>query len=89
MTRSWRGSAAVAQAAVARSGPTLLVSNEVGLGLVPETPLGRAFRDLTGLAHQRLAGAADEIYAALMGMVLRLAPGPVVSFRPGEWAQAG
>ena len=55
----------------------ILVSNEVGLGLVPETPLGRRFRDLTGHAHQRLSAAADEIYVALMGNVLRLRPAPV------------
>jgi adenosylcobinamide kinase/adenosylcobinamide-phosphate guanylyltransferase len=74
---------AVAQAACARAAPTLIVTNEVGLGLVPEHPLGRAFRDVTGLAHQRLAAEADEIYAALMGVVLRLAPAPLVSFLPG------
>lgn len=55
----------------------LVVSNEVGMGVVPETPLGRAFRDVTGRAHQRLASTADEIYLAAMGMVLRVHPGPV------------
>jgi adenosylcobinamide kinase/adenosylcobinamide-phosphate guanylyltransferase len=68
-------------AARARRAPTLLVSNEVGLGLVPETPLGRAFRDLTGICHQRLGAVADEIYAALMGVVLRLHPAPVETIR--------
>jgi len=57
--------------------PVLLVSNEVGLGLVPETPLGRAFRDQVGLLHQRLAAVADELYAGLMGALLRLRPAPV------------
>lgn len=61
----------------ARRAHVVLVTNEVGMGLVPETPLGRAFRDATGLAHQRLAAIADELYAAVMGVVLRLAPGPV------------
>ena len=61
----------------------LVVSNEVGLGLVPETPLGRAFRDLAGWAHQRLARAADEIYLAAMGIVLRVHPAPVE--RAPEW----
>ena len=55
----------------------LVVSNEVGLGVVPETPLGRAFRDLTGRAHQRLARAADELYLGAMGIILRVHPGPV------------
>jgi adenosylcobinamide kinase / adenosylcobinamide-phosphate guanylyltransferase len=55
----------------------VVVTNEVGMGLVPETPLGRAFRDLTGRAHQRLARTADEIYLAAMGIILRVHPGPV------------
>jgi adenosylcobinamide kinase/adenosylcobinamide-phosphate guanylyltransferase len=55
-----------------------VVTNEVGLGLVPETPLGRAFRDLAGRAHQRLARDADEIYLAALGTMLRLHPAPVV-----------
>ena len=54
---------------------TLLVSNEVGMGLVPETPLGRRFRDMTGIAHQRLAAVAAESYAAVMGVVLAAVPG--------------
>jgi adenosylcobinamide kinase / adenosylcobinamide-phosphate guanylyltransferase len=60
-----------------RRGHVVLVTNEVGMGLVPQTPLGRAFRDAVGDLHQRLAGRADEIYAAMLGTVLRLAPGPV------------
>jgi adenosylcobinamide kinase/adenosylcobinamide-phosphate guanylyltransferase len=58
----------------------VLVTNEVGMGLVPETPLGRAFRDATGRLHQRLARRADEVYVAVMGMVVRLRPGPVEAF---------
>jgi adenosylcobinamide kinase/adenosylcobinamide-phosphate guanylyltransferase len=61
----------------ARRAHVVLVTNEVGMGLVPETPLGRAFRDATGLAHQRLAAVADELYVAVMGVVLRVVPGPV------------
>jgi len=55
----------------------VLVSNEVGMGLVPETPLGRAFRDVTGRAHQRIARVADDLYFAILGTILRLRPGPV------------
>jgi adenosylcobinamide kinase/adenosylcobinamide-phosphate guanylyltransferase len=55
----------------------LVVTNEVGMGLVPDTPLGRAFRDVAGRAHQRLARSADEIYLAALGVVVRLRPGPV------------
>jgi adenosylcobinamide kinase/adenosylcobinamide-phosphate guanylyltransferase len=61
----------------------LVVSNEVGMGVVPQTPLGRAFRDLSGRAHQRLARAADEIYLAVMGILLRVHPGPIE--RAPEW----
>jgi adenosylcobinamide kinase/adenosylcobinamide-phosphate guanylyltransferase len=69
-------------AARARAAPVLIVTNEVGLGLVPETPLGRAFRDVAGAAHQRLAAAADEVYAALLGLVVRLHPAPLATYRP-------
>lgn len=49
-----------------------LVSNEVGLGLVPETPLGRRFRDEAGRLHQRLAAAADEVFFVAAGLPLRM-----------------
>ncbi|WP_437677179.1 bifunctional adenosylcobinamide kinase/adenosylcobinamide-phosphate guanylyltransferase [Sorangium sp. So ce131] len=65
-------------AAVASARPhVVLVSNEVGMGVVPESPLGRAFRDLAGRAHQRLGRSASELYVAVMGVILRLRPGPV------------
>ncbi len=57
--------------------PVVVVTNEVGMGVVPETALGRLFRDVAGRAHQRLAAVADEIYVAVLGCVLRLRPGPV------------
>ena len=60
-----------------RRAHVVIVSNEVGMGLVPDTPLGRVFRDLTGFAHQRVAAVADELYFAAMGVTLRLRPGPV------------
>jgi adenosylcobinamide kinase/adenosylcobinamide-phosphate guanylyltransferase len=62
----------------------ILVSNEVGLGIVPESALGRRFRDIAGRAHQRIAAQADEVYFATMGLLLRLVPEPVRTFRPGE-----
>ena len=55
----------------------ILVTNEVGMGVHPEQALGRAFRDVAGRAHQRLARGADEIYFAVLGMMLRLRPAPV------------
>jgi adenosylcobinamide kinase/adenosylcobinamide-phosphate guanylyltransferase len=69
--------AALMAALAARRSHVVLVSNEVGMGLVPDTPLGRVFRDLTGRAHQRIAAVADELYFAAMGVLLRLRPGPV------------
>ena len=46
------------------------VSNEVGLGLVPPYPLGRAYRDAVGRANQRLAAAADRVYFVVAGLPL-------------------
>jgi adenosylcobinamide kinase / adenosylcobinamide-phosphate guanylyltransferase len=68
---------ALMAALAARRSHVVIVSNEVGMGLVPDTPLGRVFRDLTGRAHQRVAAVADELYFAAMGVVLRLRPGPI------------
>jgi adenosylcobinamide kinase / adenosylcobinamide-phosphate guanylyltransferase len=62
----------------------ILVSNEVGLGVVPESALGRLFRDIVGRVHQQIAAKADEVYLAAMGMVIRLVPQPLRAFRPGE-----
>lgn len=59
--------------AVRRQGnPLVLVSNEVGLGLVPDYPLGRAFRDGAGWVNQRLAQLADQVYFCVSGIPLRL-----------------
>lgn len=57
--------------------PVLLVTNEVGFGLVPETSLGRQFRDITGRAHQRLARSASEVLLAALGCMLQIKPAPV------------
>ena len=63
---------------------TLLVSNEVGMGIVPESALGRIFRDCAGATHQRIVSQADEVYLAAMGLLLRLLPGPVTVVRPQQ-----
>jgi adenosylcobinamide kinase/adenosylcobinamide-phosphate guanylyltransferase len=52
--------------------PAILVSNEVGWGIVPEHPLGRQFRDQAGWLHQTLAQAADLVVLAVAGLPLAL-----------------
>lgn len=67
----------LASALAARSCHVIMVTNEVGMGLVPETALGRLFRDCAGRAHQRLIRECDEVYAGMLGCILRLRPAPV------------
>ena len=57
----------------------IIVSNEVGLGLVPPYPLGRIYRDLLGRANQQLAACADEVYWLVAGI-----PVPIHPFREVE-----
>jgi adenosyl cobinamide kinase/adenosyl cobinamide phosphate guanylyltransferase len=58
----------------ARRAPTILVSNEVGLGLVPETPLGRAFRDAAGRLNQQIAEQAQSVVFMVAGLPLMVKP---------------
>lgn len=48
--------------------PALLVSNEVGFGIVPENAMARAFRDHAGRLHQRIAGLADRVTLVVAGI---------------------
>jgi adenosylcobinamide kinase/adenosylcobinamide-phosphate guanylyltransferase len=52
----------------------VVVSNEVGMGIVPEHRLGRVFRDVSGRAHQRLARLCDAVYVAMLGVIVRAQP---------------
>ena len=61
-------------AAARRDGATIFVTNEVGMGIVPDNALARAFRDVSGFAHQRISDAADEMYWAVLGTILRIKP---------------
>jgi adenosylcobinamide kinase/adenosylcobinamide-phosphate guanylyltransferase len=54
----------------ARAGTTVLVSNEVGLGLVPDTELGRVFRDAQGRLNQRIAALAGRVVLMVAGQPL-------------------
>jgi len=60
-------------AALAAARTTIAVSNEVGLGVVPATPLGRAYRDVLGRVNAIWAEAADDAYLVVAGRVLPLA----------------
>jgi adenosylcobinamide kinase/adenosylcobinamide-phosphate guanylyltransferase len=62
----------VRAAIAAHPGPVVVVSDEVGSGLVPLDPLSRAFVDLLGIAHQRLVADADEAWFMVAGRPLRL-----------------
>jgi adenosylcobinamide kinase/adenosylcobinamide-phosphate guanylyltransferase len=55
-----------------RPEPWILVSNEVGLGIVPDTLMGRVFRDVQGRANQHLASQADEVYFLAAGIPLKI-----------------
>jgi adenosylcobinamide kinase/adenosylcobinamide-phosphate guanylyltransferase len=60
------------QAIRATSATVVLVSNELGFGLVPVSRGARAFRDLAGRVNQQIAEAADEVYVVISGQSLRL-----------------
>lgn len=53
----------------------ILVSNEVGMGVVPPYRLGRIFRDLAGRLNHKLAGEADEVYGVMAGLPFKLKTG--------------
>ena len=60
-------------ARIASDGATwIVVSNEVGMGLVPPYPLGRAYRDLLGRVNARVAARADRAYLLVAGLPLDL-----------------
>jgi adenosylcobinamide kinase/adenosylcobinamide-phosphate guanylyltransferase len=59
-------------ALAAHDGPAVVVSDEIGLGLVPMDPLGRAFRDVLGIAHQRLVADSDEAWFTIAGRAIPL-----------------
>jgi adenosylcobinamide kinase/adenosylcobinamide-phosphate guanylyltransferase len=63
-------------AIVDRPGPVVAVSDEVGSGIVPMHAGARAYRDLVGIAHQRLAACADEVLLFVAGLPLTL-KGPI------------
>ena len=59
-----------------RSDPVVLVTNEVGSGIVPENALARRFRDEAGRMNQIIAQVADEVYLSVSGIPLQIKPNP-------------
>ena len=60
------------KACAERDGDTVVVSNEVGVGIVPAYADGRVFQDLAGFAHQKIAEAADEVYYMTAGIPVKV-----------------
>ncbi len=56
--------------------PVFLVSNEVGMGIVPENMLARQFRDVAGLVNQRIAKTADKVVMMVAGIDHQVKPKP-------------
>ncbi|HHU40294.1 MAG TPA: bifunctional adenosylcobinamide kinase/adenosylcobinamide-phosphate guanylyltransferase [Propionibacterium sp.] len=67
-----RRTADLAAAVADHPGPIVLVTNEVGWGVVPEHPSGRLFADLLGRANQALAGVCDDVVLLVAGRALHL-----------------
>jgi adenosylcobinamide kinase/adenosylcobinamide-phosphate guanylyltransferase len=63
---------ALVEAITIFDGVGIIVSNEVGLGIVPNNQLARRFRDLGGILNQKVAQAADEVYFTVAGIPVRL-----------------
>ncbi len=70
LTRATAAGSAIAD----RTGPTIVISNEVGLGVVPPTELGRSYRDRLGRVNQVMARHLDETRLLVAGRTLRLDP---------------
>ena len=60
------------EAAQQSKAAVVLITNEVGCGIVPESTLGRDFRDRTGILNQRAASVAEEVYWMVFGQALRV-----------------
>jgi|SRR5215469_5898151 adenosylcobinamide kinase/adenosylcobinamide-phosphate guanylyltransferase len=71
--RDWeREASALAQALARQKSPVVLVTNEVGLGIVPENALARRFRDAAGIVNQMIGRAADEVEFVVAGLPMRV-----------------
>ena len=71
--RDWQAEAARLVATLgAQASPVVLVTNEVGAGIVPENRLARLFRDAAGLLNQQVAQVADEVILAVCGLPVKV-----------------
>jgi adenosylcobinamide kinase/adenosylcobinamide-phosphate guanylyltransferase len=71
--RDWREEAQhLIDALYLQSGPVILVTNEVGSGIVPDNRLSRDFRDAAGIINQQVAAMADEVYLAVCGLPMKV-----------------
>lgn len=71
--RDWNAAAKALVAALADcAGPVVLVTNEVGAGIVPENALARAFRDAAGSLNQQIAAQADDVIMAVCGLPVKV-----------------
>lgn len=71
--RDWQREVdALAAALPALASPVVFVTNEVGLGIVPDNALARRFRDAAGLMNQTIAAAADEVEFVVAGLPMKL-----------------
>lgn len=52
--------------------PLFIVSNEVGMGIVPDNELSRKFRDMAGLLNQKIASTSDEVYMVMAGIPAKI-----------------
>ena len=69
-----REAGSLLESLAAPEAPVVLVANEVGLGVVPDNPMARAFRDHAGRLNQALAGRADRVVLVTAGIPLVLKP---------------
>jgi adenosylcobinamide kinase/adenosylcobinamide-phosphate guanylyltransferase len=71
--RDWtKEAAALSDALAHQKSPVVLVTNEVGLGIVPDNALARQFRDAAGLVNQAIARIADEVEFVVAGLPMRV-----------------
>jgi adenosylcobinamide kinase/adenosylcobinamide-phosphate guanylyltransferase len=69
-----KATSSLIEAIATRRDPVILVTNEVGGGIVPENALARRFRDEAGRLNQIVAEAVDEVYTCISGIPLKLKP---------------